>query len=411
MIDYYETKVHPITKKMVLDAYKEIKGNGKAAGVDGVTLDEYAKNLPKNLYKLWNRMTSGSYFPALVREKQIPKKGGGTRSLGICNVDDRIAQQVVRKRIEYKIDPTFHPDSYGYRPGRHAHHAIKMATSRCFKFNWVIDLDVKSFFDTIDHELLMKAVARYTNEKWVLMYIERWLKAGVLRENGTIETKEEGTLQGSVISPLLANVFMHFVFDKWMEKNYPDIPFERYCDDVIVHCKSETQAMYIKRVIAERMAACKLTLSQEKTKVVFCKNPNNKKEQTTKEVSFDFLGYSFRPRMVPTKNGILLLTLPTMSQKSKNKVMEKIRDMKLFKRPATLEVLAKQINERTRGWINYYGAFNKWGTRSVWLLLNKILFKWVKRQREWNLRRAIKWMKGIYKNKPGIFEHWKIVHP
>ena len=184
-----------------------------------------------------------------------------------------------------------------------------------------------------------------------------------------------------------------------------------FCDDIIVHCKSETQAMYIKRVISERMTACKLTLSQEKTWVVFCKNPNNKKERAAREVSFDFLGYSFRPRKVPTKNGMLLLTLPTMSQKSKNKVMEKIRDMELYKRPATLQVLAKQINERTRGWINYYGAFNKWGTRTVWLLLNKILFKWVKRQREWSLRRAIKWMKNIYKNMPGIFEHWKIAHP
>jgi group II intron reverse transcriptase/maturase len=411
MIDYYETKAHPITKKMVLDAYKEIKGNGKAAGVDGVSLDDYAKNLPGNLYKLWNRMTSGAYFPGMVREKQIPKKDGGNRSLGICNVEDRIAQQVVRKRLEHKIDPTFHPDSYGYRPGRHAHQAIKTATSRCFKNNWVIDLDVKAFFDTIDHELLMKAVKRYTEEKWVLMYIERWLKAGVLRENGTIERKEEGTLQGSVLSPLLANVFMHFVFDKWMEKNYPSIPFERYCDDVIVHCKSEAQAMYMKGKISGRMNACKLYLSPQKTKIVFCKNPNNKMIQTKQPTSFDFLGYSFRPRLVPTKNGILLLTLPTMSQKSKNKVMEKIREMKIFKRPATLQVLAKQINERTRGWINYYGAFNKWGTQSVWVLLNKILFKWVKRQREWNLKRAIRWFEQVYKDQPGLFVHWAIAHP
>ena len=243
------------------------------------------------------------------------------------------------------------------------------------------------------------------------MYIERWRKAGVLRENGTIERKEEGTLQGSVLSPLLANVFMHFVFDKWMEKNYPSIPFERYCDDVIVHCKSEAQAMYMKGKISGRMNACKLYLSPQKTKIVFCKNPNNKMIQTKQPTSFDFLGYSFRPRLVPTKNGILLLTLPTMSQKSKNKVMEKIREMKIFKRPATLQVLAKQINERTRGWINYYGAFNKWGTQSVWVLLNKILFKWVKRQREWNLKRAIRWFEQVYKDQPGLFVHWAIAHP
>lgn len=411
MIDYYETKVHPVTKRMVLDAFKQIRNNGQAAGVDGLSISEYERSLPQNLYKLWNRLTSGSYHPAPVREKRIPKKGGGHRSLGICNVEDRIAQQVVRQRIEYKIDPTFHSDSYGYRPGRHSHHAIEMATQRCFKNNWVLDLDVKAFFDTIDHQLLMKAIMRYTNEKWVLMYIERWLKAGVLSESGTIEAKAEGTMQGSVISPLLANVFMHFVLDKWMERNYPKVTFERYCDDVIVHCKSEQQAINIKANLTARLQACKLNISEEKTRIVFCKNQTNRAAKTGNYSSFDFLGYTFKPKLVPTKKGILLLTLPSMSQKSKNSVMEKLREMKIYKRKDIIQNVSRDINSKMRGWIAYYGAFNKWGMGTVWWNVNKILVKWVSRKREWNKTRAIKWLKKVYKDHPGMFVHWKFSHP
>jgi RNA-directed DNA polymerase len=411
MIDYYETKVHPITKRMVLDAFKQIRNNGQAAGVDGVSLKEYEKDLPQNLYKLWNRLTSGSYYPATAREKKIPKKGGGFRSLGICNVEDRVAQQVVRKRIEYKIDPTFHPDSYGYRPGRHAHHAIEMATQRCLKDNWVLDLDIKSFFDTIDHELLMKAIKRYTNERWVLMYIERWLKAGILREDGAIEYNSEGTMQGSVISPLLANVFMHFVLDKWMEKNYPKVSFERYCDDVIVHCKSSQQAISIKSNLRARLKACKLDLNEEKTRIVFCKKQTNKSFKSDCHSSFDFLGYTFKPKLVPTKKGILLLTLPSMSQKSKNGVMEKLREMKIYKIKDTIQDLARDVNSKMRGWISYYGAFNKWGMGAICWNANRILMKWVKRKRGWNSTRSIKWLKNVFKDHPNLFTHWKFSRP
>lgn len=411
MIDYYETKVHPITKRMVLDAFKQIRNNGQAAGVDGLSIREYESKLSQNLYKLWNRLTSGSYHPAPVRERRIPKKGGGQRNLGICNVEDRIAQQVVRQRIEHKIDPTFHPDSYGYRPGRHAHHAIEMATQRCFKNNWVLDLDVKAFFDTIDHQLLMKAIKRYTDEKWVLIYIERWLRAGVLKESGSIDSKSEGTMQGSVISPLLANVFMHFVLDKWMEKNYPKVPFERYCDDVIVHCKSEQQAVNIKANLTARLQACKLNISEEKTRIVFCKNQTNRRAKTDNHSSFDFLGYTFKPKLVPTKKGILLLTLPSMSQKSKNGVMEKLREMKIYKRKDSVQDLARDLNSKMRGWMAYYGAFNKWGMGTIWWNVSRILVKWVSRNRKWNKKKAVKWLKKIYQDHPGMFAHWKFRHP
>lgn len=409
MIDYYETKAHPITKKMVLDAYRKIKGNGEAAGVDGVHLEDYAMNLQRNLYRLWNRLTSGSYFPQLTREKSIPKKDGGSRSLGIATVEDRIAQQVVRAYLEPKVEPTFHPDSYGYRPKRSAHQAIKTATTRGFKYSWVLDLDIKSFFDTIDHELLLKAVRKYTEEKWVLMYIERWLKAGTLKEDGSVEMRIEGSAQGSVVSPLLSNVFLHFVFDKWMEKNYPTVTFERYCDDIIVHCKTEKQAMFLKYQIAARFKACKLSLSEEKTKLVFCKNPNKGLKGHTNQ-SFDFLGFTFKPRLCKTVNGILLLTMPDISRKSEKNIVSKIRAMQIHKKKMKINELAKFINTTTSGWINYF--FNSSGrSRRVWWTLNRKIVKWVIKNRTWTFNRALRWIKSVHVAQPRLFCHWSILKP
>ena len=364
MIDYFETKEHSITRKMVLDAYRNIMSNGQAAGVDGMSISDYAGHLQSNLYKLWNRLTSGSYFPQFVREKSIPKKDGGLRKLGIATVEDRIAQQVVRAYLEPKIETTLHDDSYGFRKGRSGHQAIRTAMKRCSWHSWAIHLDISKYFDTIDHTLLLKAVRKYTDEKWVLMYIERWLKAGILKENGAIEERNEGSVQGGVISPLLANVFLHFVFDKWMEKHYPAIKFERYCDDIIVHCKSEKQAIFIKAMIVKRLAECKLSVNDQKSKVVFCKNPKNKGQYIETASSFDFLGYTFKPKLVPTRDGILLLTTPVMSTNTQKKVMNKIRAMKLYKKKCKIQQLAKEVTEKSVGWINYcasrQGGYGQW---------------------------------------------------
>nr|WP_276504846.1 group II intron reverse transcriptase/maturase [Terrimonas sp. H1YJ31] len=409
MIDYYETKAHPITKKMVLDAFKEIKANGKAAGVDGVSLEEYGVKLSANLYKLWNRLTSGSYYPANVREKLIPKKDGGYRSLGIATVEDRIAQQVVKAYLEPKVDHTFHPDSYGYRRNKNAHQALQKSLERCYRHNWVLDLDIKSFFDTIDHELMLKALRHYTNDKWILLYVERWLKAGTLKEDGSVETRTEGSVQGSVISPLLANIFLHFTLDKWMEKYFPNIPFERYCDDAIIHCKSEKQAIFMKEKIAERMKECRLTLNMEKTHIAYCRSKNRMEKH--KNVSFDFLGHTYRPKWCKTKNGNMLLFTPVMSRKAKKSVTARIREMEIYKFSGRIQELAKKINQKTRGWINYYCVFNKWETVHLWWRLNLRLTKWVANYRKMNIRKAEKWLSGIYKTNPGLFEHWKLSHP
>lgn len=412
MIDYYETKAHPITRKMVWDAYQQIRKNGKAAGVDGVSFVDYEVKLQENLYKLWNRLTSGSYFPQLTREKSIPKSGGGTRSLGIATVEDRTAQQVVRAYLEPLMEPTFHDSSYGYRPKRHAHQAVDAVTKNCFSNQWVIDIDIKGYFDTIDHSLLMKAVERYTAEKWLLMYVDRWLKAGTLKEDGNIADRTSGTAQGSVLSPLLSNVFLHFVFDKWMQRNYPQNRFVRYSDDIIVHCKSEKQAMYLKSIIGRRFRECKLTLSETKTKIVHCKQPSNKEDGNHQHESFDFLGFTFKPRVVMGKEKkLILMFLPAMSIKAKTKVSGAIRDLKLHRKRWKFAAIAELVNEKVRGWMNYYCYLRPHTTWRLWMLLNLRLLRGIKKERNWGIRRASRWLKMTYKQQPNLFAHWAIAQP
>src|SRR3954454_1184129 len=268
MIDYYETKSQPITRVMVMEAYKKVKANKGAAGIDEVSWQDLDKDLSQQLYKLWNRLTSGSYFPKPVRQVSIPKSAGGVRKLGIPTIADRIAQQVVRTHLERIVEPCFHQNSYGYRRGRSQHDAVEKAMSNAMINDWVIDLDIKSCFDTIDHELLLKAVGHYCKEEWALMYITRWLKSGIVQQDGVYTDSLMGTPQGGVISPLLSNIFLHVVFDGWMEKHHPEKPFDRYADDIVVHCKTEKQAQYVLKMIVRRLSTCKLTVNESKTKIV-----------------------------------------------------------------------------------------------------------------------------------------------
>jgi len=209
-----------------------VKENNGAAGIDDQSIEEFEKDLKNNLYKIWNRMSSGTYFPLPVRMALIPKSDNASvRAIGVATVADRIAQTVVKIYLEPKLEPYFHPDSYGYRPGKSALDAIGKARERCWRYDWILDLDIRKFFDTIDRKLLMRAILKHIKCKWVILYIERWLNAGMLWPNGTLEYKEKGTIQGAVISPLLANLFLHYAFDEWMKRNNPNVPFERYADD------------------------------------------------------------------------------------------------------------------------------------------------------------------------------------
>ena len=409
MIDYYETKSQPITRVMVWQAYKEVKSNAGSGGIDNMDWQYLEKNQNAEMYKLWNRLSSGSYFPQAVKQVAIPKKGGGTRNLGIPTLLDRIAQQVVRKHLERIVESLFHNSSFGYRPNRSSHQAVEQANTNSFKHDFALDLDIKGFFDNIDHELLMKAVKHYCSDKWVLMYIERWLKAGVVKRDGSLALSLTGTPQGGVISPLLANIFLHVVFDKWMEKQHPEKPFERYADDIVVHCKTEKQAKFMLRVISHRMNLCKLDLNTEKSKIVNLRGYS----ETKYCKGFNFLGFTIRPRAYKTKDTGFTKSIPSIcvSQKSKTNILEKFKQINLHKRRTTLESLAKEINPIITGIINYYHKFWKDDMRTVWNQLNARLLKWVKWEKDLYKMASVRYLKTKYKERPNLFAHWVLVHP
>lgn len=407
MIDYYETKSQPITKVMVWQAFKEVKANKGSGGIDKMSWEYLEENKKTELYKLWNRLTSGSYYPNAVKQVAIPKKDGGVRKLGIPTLLDRVAQQVVKLHLERIVEPLFHNSSFGYRPHRNCHQAVKQANENSFNHDFAIDLDIKGFFDNIDHGLLMKALQHYCQDKWVLMYIERWLKAGVVQQDGSFSATLSGTPQGGVISPLLANLFLHVVFDKWMEKYHPEKPFERYADDIIVHCKTEKQALYLLHLIKKRMESCKLNLHPEKSKIVNLRGILEKKYSK----GFDFLGFTIRPSSFKCKDKVKTIPSIFVSQKSKNSLMEKFRNLNIHKRRTSLEEIAKMINPILRGIINYYHKFRKSDLQNVWRQLNARLLKWVKWEKGLYKKASVRYLKTKHKEKPNLFLHWLLVYP
>ena len=354
-----KAKPFSISKRVVFEAYKRVRANQGAAGVDEESIADFEKDLKNNLYKIWNRMSSGSYFPPAVRLVAIAKKDGGQRKLGVPTVSDRIAQMVAKMYFEPEVDPHFRPDSYGYRRGKSAIEAVGVARKRCWRYNWVVDFDIKGFFDNIDHGLLMRAVCKHTDNKWLLLYIERWLKAPVQAADGTLDSREKGSPQGSVISPLLANLFLHYAFDEWMRRNYDSIPFERYADDILVHCKSEEQAKWMKTVIKERLKQCGLELHPEKTKIVYCKDSFRKGDYQNEK--FDFLGYTFRPRLSKDRYGRFFVSfLPAVSTGAAKSMRRTISSWRIHRMSdKSIKDLANIFNPVIRGWINYYGQFYK----------------------------------------------------
>jgi RNA-directed DNA polymerase len=324
-------KSFEIRKRLVYEAWQRVQANGGAPGVDAVSIERFAADEVNNLYKLWNRMSSGSYFPGPVRAVEIPKDHGqGVRVLGVPNTADRVAQSAAAMLLGEKLEPIFHPDSYGYRPGRSAHDALAQARQRCWKQDWVLDLDVRAFFDSVPHDLLLKAVAHHTDEPWVLLYVERWLKAPLQMPDGTLVAREKGTPQGSPISPLLANLFMHYAFDRWMDREHPGSPFERYADDVVVHCDTEAKALALRAALAERLGSLGLELHPDKTKVVYCKD--TKRRGSSEHTSFDFLGYAFRARLAKGRYGFFVSFLPAMSATARKAKGRQIRAWHLNRR-------------------------------------------------------------------------------
>lgn len=407
MIDYHETKSQPITRVMVWQAYQKVRSNKGSSGIDGLSWEELDGNRSSLLYKLWNRLSSGSYFPMPVKEVAIKKKSGGVRKLGIPTILDRIAQEVVRAHLERIVEPQFHDSSFGYRPKRNCHQAVEQATNNVFRCDWVIDLDIKSFFDTIDHELLMKAVKHYCSDKWVLLYVTRWLKAGIVQQDGSYVDRVSGTPQGGVISPLLANIFLHVAFDKWMEINYPNKPFERYADDIVVHCRTERQAKYLLSEIVLRLSSCKLTVQRGKTRIVNVRGSSEKKYAR----SFDFLGFTIRPHWFRLKTGCRLLPKSCISTKSVSSVLDKFKVLRIHRWRKNIEEISRELNPVIRGVMNYYCKFWSYHTHHLWNQLNKRLLKWVKWEKGLYKKAAVQWLKKKYEERPNLFAHWKLVHP
>lgn len=410
------TKSLPITKQMVWDGYLSVKRNGGGAGIDQMTIEELELHLGDELYKLWNRMSSGSYFPPAVKRVLIPKGGKGYRPLGIPTVLDRIAQSVVKAYIEPRLEEVFHENSYGYRAGKSAHQALEKARINCRQYDWVIDLDIKGFFDNIDHELLMKAVEKHAPERWVQMYVKRWLEAEVFHEDGRYEKAERGTPQGGVISPLLANLYLHYAFDVWMKKNEGSAPFERYADDIIIHCKTEEDAEALLARIKERFKKCGLELNPEKTQIVYCAD-SKRKGKTKRAKKFTFLGYDFKPRRKWNRDARREFTGFELG--ISGKAILKIRKtlVQLVKRLPTgtsLEDIAATVNAKLRGWIMYYAKCNKWETLVLWTWFNYQLVKWLmKRFRRFKhgSRSATGWLRMRYQLNPKLFAHWSLASP
>jgi group II intron reverse transcriptase/maturase len=411
MTDVSLTKGFPITQDMVIEAYRKVRSNDGSAGIDRETIEEYEKQLKSNLYCLWNRMSSGSYFPQPVLEVEIPKRDGNKRKLGIPTVNDRVAQQVVKSYLEPRLEREFVNSSYGYRPLKSAHQAVEAVRKNVREYRWVIDMDISKFFDKMSHDLLMKAIDKHVTEKWVKMYIERWLIAPIGKKNGEqIQKKGEGTPQGGVISPLLSNLFLHYAFDKWFIKTYPKLSFVRYADDIVVHCDNQDEAQEVQESIKRRLKECKLQLNEEKTHIVYCKSARRK--AMFKTVKFDFLGFSFQPRSTATEEGKMFLGFDcSISKNSEKKILKEIRESKFHKwTQSSIERIAEEFNPKIQGWINYYGRFRKYNLMRIFSHFNWRLIKWgVNRYKRFkgSMRQSGKWLRRFTKENPKLFVHWQ----
>lgn len=402
-------KTVPIEFSQVVKAYRKVKKGGKAVGIDNQSWVEFDKQTERNLYVIWNRLASGSYHPQAVREVEIPKKDGKVRKLGIPTLKDRIAQQVLKDYMEKRIDRLFHDNSYGYRPLKSAHDAVEQVRQNCFKQDWVIDMDISKFFDEMDHELVLKATEYVMDEKWVKLYVERWLKMPIQKKDGTLQQKEgKGTPQGGVISPLLANLYLHFSLDMWLRKHFPQVNFVRYADDIVIHCNSKEEAEMVLEAVKQRLTEVKLQVNASKTRIAYCKDYKRKENHET--VKFEFLGFSYQPGARIGKFDGLIYTAFTaeISQSNQKRIREIIRENKLWNN-TTLDItdIAKSLNMKLRGWINYYSKYSKNKLRRTLIKVDSRLIKWMKNKYKINTRKSIIKLKQIKQLKPNLFYHWQ----
>ncbi|MHC5908576.1 group II intron reverse transcriptase/maturase [Streptomyces sp. S6] len=408
-----QIKPFEISKTEVWEAYLKVKANQGAPGVDGCTIEEFEKDLKRNLYKIWNRMSSGSYFPPPVKGVEIPKShGDGVRLLGVPTVADRIAQMVVAAHLEKRVEPVFHPDSYGYRPGRSALNAVEACRRRCWKKKWAVDLDVSKFFDSVRWDLVIKAVETHTDAAWVVLYVKRWLSAPLQLPDGTLRQRDRGTPQGSAVSPVLANLFLHYAFELWLSRNFPNVEFERYADDAVVHCDSERRARAVLKAIGDRMEKVGLQLHPAKTRIVYCGRDG--RYDGVAATSFTFLGFTFQRRPARGRNGKIFTSfLPAPSKDALKKMSTEVRSWRLHMHIGyTLGEFARWLNPIIRGWMQYYGAFYRTELYPLLKRINYYLMRWVRKK-----YRRLKTFKNFHRRwkqvttaYPLFFAHWKWVH-
>lgn len=400
-----------ISKHLVLEAWKRVKANRGAGGVDDESVQDFERKLRDNLYRIWNRMSSGSYLPPAVLTVEIPKASGGVRKLGIPTVADRIAQMVVKMQLEPALEPLFHPNSYGYRPLKSAHDALRQCRQRCWQYGWVLDLDIKGFFDNLPWDLLMKAVRKHAKNPWVLLYVERWLQAPAQDEHGNLRVRTKGTPQGGVISPLLSNLFLHYALDQWMATHHPANPFERYADDAIMHCRTKEDAECLRAAVVQRLAECGLEANLQKTKIVYCKDAN--RSGSHEHEKFTFLGFEFRPRRARNRRGEYFVSfIPAISEKAATNIRQEMRKWALQRRSdKSLVDLADMFNPKIRGWMQYYGVFYRSRLHRVFKPLDEVLVRWAQRKYK-RLRghhtRAAHWLQKVAKRDPQLWAHWGI---
>jgi RNA-directed DNA polymerase len=407
-----EGKPFDIPRRLVWQAWKRVKANGGAAGADGVTIETFEKDLRNNLYKIWNRMSSGTYFPPPVRAVEIPKASGGTRILGVPTVGDRVAQTAAALALEPRAEAIFHDDSYGYRRERGALDAVATCRRRCWERSWVIDLDIRKFFDSVPWNLVVKAVEANTTheQRWIVLYVKRWLAAPIVMPDGRTQARDKGTPQGSAISPVLANLFMHYAFDKWLEREFPAVEFERYADDAVVHCATQRQAEDVLAALDKRMDEVGLQLHPDKTRIVDCKD-RKRRHSDCEQTSFTFLGYTFRARQAPTwdRTSMFSAFLPAVSKDALKRMSGEVRAWRIHLRTATdLEDLATWINPIVRGWMAYYGRFYRTALNALLRRINTYLVRWARRKykRLRTYKKARKWWDGLTARQPRLFAHW-----
>jgi len=402
-----------IPKQIIWQAWKRVAANKGAPGVDRESIEAYQNCLERNLYTLWNRMSSGSYYPKPVRQVLIPKGDGQCRPLGIPTVNDRVAQMAVKIVLEPRLESVFHPSSFGYRPGKNAHQAVNQARRNCWRFDWVLDMDMKAFFDTIDHDLMMRAVDKHVSEKWIRLYILRWLESPVEMSDGKRQERNQGTPQGGVISPLLANLYLHYAFDVWMRRFHPSIPFERYADDIVCHCRSKKEGETLWKALETRLNECKLKLHPVKTQLVYCKDGKRREEHAL--TRFDFLGFSFHARTLQDRNGKLFTSFnPSVSRKSLKRMSLAIRNLNINRSSRlTLPMLAARLNPMVRGWVTYYGAFYPDTLKRFLVRIDLRLGCWARnkyKRLRGHKRRAWAWLKRCRGVNPKLFVHWEFVY-